>query len=272
MPKNRLSLSALSAVAVLLTATAPAAWAVPVAVATYQFNNTLAADEVGIAALTAIDPLGANTFQTENVFGTNRTVYRFDGSKLPVTDQAGLVLDTAGLLDGDDAYSVEMVFRFDLNDSSWESIFGVSNRQSDNAFYVDPGSRLEVFPSGDGPDIVSQNEWHHVTLTNSGTTVNAFLDGVFQFDLTSNVMDFSTYSTQNPDRLIHFFVDNVAGGGQGEFSDGAVSLIRLYDIELTPDDVATLPPTAVPAPAPLVLLLPMAMLLLGRRRGRAEAR
>ncbi|XOV89934.1 MAG: LamG-like jellyroll fold domain-containing protein [Pseudomonadota bacterium] len=241
------------------------AQASPIAVATYLFNGNLNAEEAGVAALTAIDPLGANHFRTETVFGTPKTVYRFDGNTTP-SQQAGLVLDTTGLLDGDDNYSVDITFRFDVNSSSWENIFGVSNRTSDNAFYVSPTGPLQVYPSSLGPDAVTQNEWHRVTLTNSGSQVKGYLDGVFQFDLPSTVMNFSTYSVNNPNRLIHFFADNLVGGGQGEFADGSVSLIRLYDITLDANEVADLP-ASVPGPAnPLLFLVGLTVLLGSRLR------
>ena len=67
-------------------------------------------------------------------------------------------------------------------------------------------------------------------------------------------MDFSANSIANPTRLIHFFADNVQAGGQGEFADGSVALIRLYDIDLTPEEVETLTPPTVPEPTTLVLL------------------
>ncbi len=41
-------------------------------VATYTFNNTLAAEQTGVAALTAVDPLGTSGFQTATVFGNLR--------------------------------------------------------------------------------------------------------------------------------------------------------------------------------------------------------
>jgi len=260
---TRMLRATLCSAALLLASTT--AIAGPIPVATYLFNGNLNAEEAGVASLSAIDPLGLNHFRTENVFGTNQTVYRFDGNKSPVAQQAGLVLDTGGLLDGDDSYSVDITFRFDNNSSSWESIFGVSNRQSDNGFYVSPTGPLQVYPSSLGPDNVTQDEWHRVTLTNNGSTVVGYLDGIFQFDLVSPSMNFSSYTGANPDRLIHFFVDNVAGGGQGEFADGSVSLIRLYDIELTGGEVETLP---VPGPATFLLMLTglFAGLLTGHRR------
>lgn len=250
---NHVSTKSLIAAALILTATMAAA--MPIPVATYNFNGPLAADELGASALTAIDPLGLNHFRTETVFGTPRTVYRFDGSNFPVTDQAGLVLTPGTLLSADDAYSVELILRFDIN-SSWENIFGVSNRTSDNAFYVAPQGQLQVWPNSLGPNIVTQNVWHHIIMTNDGNgMVAGFLDGVFQsFSSSTTSMDFSAYSIANPTRLIHFFADNMQAGGQGEFADGSVALIRLYDIDLTPEEVETLTPPTVPEPTTLVLL------------------
>ena len=238
--------------------------AVTIPVATYNFDGSLAADEAGVSDLTAIDPLSQSSFLTDTVFGETRQVYRFDGN-VTSSENAGLYLSTLGVFGNDDAYSVEMVFQFEANQSTWENIFGISNRQSDNALYVQPNNTLQVWPTGGGPNEFTFGEYHHVTLTNDGAgQVTAYLDGIFQFDLTTASMNFSAYSVANPNRLIHFFADNVVAGGQNEFSDGRVALIRLYDLELTPQDVGDLgsdpfdggtPPTVpVPSPSPLSLL------------------
>lgn len=266
----RLRFTAAAAVVGLFPVCATAA---PSLVATYNFNNTLAADEIGAPALTAIDPLGQNGFITDTVFGETRTVYRFDGSSSPIGNQAGLELDTTGLLDGDDTYSVEIVFQFEADNGSWKSIFGVSNRTSDNAFYVQPGNTLQIYPDGNGSTIFGFGVYHDVILTNRGDgTVTGYMDGVYEFDLTSTVMDFSTYAVDNPSRLIHFFVDNFFGGGFYEYTDGRVALIRVYDNELTPeevDDIGSDPlGEGVPAPG-AIALLGLGLLGLARMRRRA---
>jgi hypothetical protein len=248
--------------------------AAPAPVATWGFNNTLAANEAGAPALTAIDPLGASGFVMDTVFGESRWVWRFDGNRTP-SEQAGLSVDTSGLLDGDNAYSVDIVFQFESNDSTWEHVLGVSNRQSDNALYVEPGNHLQVWPTGGGPTAFTFGEYHRVTMTNRGDgTVTAYMDGIFQFDLTTTSMDFSAYAAANPSRLIHFFADNLTGGGQSEFADGRVALIRLYDIELSGGEVGELPPLpAVPEPGPLAMMLAGGALVaaVSRRRRKQAA-
>jgi len=245
-------------------------------VATWNFDNSLAAVEPGVPALTAIDPLGRSGFVVDNVFGESRWVYRFDGNRTPPSEQAGLYVSTAGLLNGDDAYSIDLVFKFDADQSSWENILGVSNRQSDNAFYVAPSNKLQVWPMSTGPSTFTFGEYHRATLTNKGNNrVTAYLDGVFQFDLDTTSMNFSAYAAANPDRLIHFFADNVAGGGQGEYANGSVALIRLYDIELTGTQVGDLPvppQPAIPEPRTWALMLAGAAVVGGVTRRRSPIR
>lgn len=251
---NNRKLVALAALGMFASASALAN---PTPVATWNFDNTLAADEPGVSALTAIDPLALNGFITDTVFGQSRQVYRFDGNQTP-TQQAGLAINTTGLLNADNAYSVDMIFQFEANQSSWENIFGVSNRTSDNAFYVEPGNHLQVWPTGGGPTLFTFGEYHRISLTNNGAGhVTAYLDGIFQFDLTTASMDFSAYAGANPDRLIHFFADNLVGPGQNEFADGRVAMIRLFDGELTNTEVGELPVPggAVPEPETLSLML-----------------
>jgi hypothetical protein len=222
--------------------------AAPPAIATYQFNNTLAADEVGAPSLTAIDPLSQSHFMTDDVLGKTRPVYEFIGNTLSI-ENAGFSFPSQGYLNNDDAFSIEMVFQFKEDQSTWESIFGLSNRQSDNAFYVHPNNSLQVYPDVSGQDTFIFGEYHHVTLTNDGAgRVVVYIDGLFQFDSTTERVNFSEYADVNPERLIHFFVDNTASGGQNEYANGRVALIRIYDEELTANDVAEVNITALEEP------------------------
>ena len=254
-------------------ASVPVANAAPVA--TYLFNGDFTAQESGVAALTPIDPLGANQFETATVNGEVRTVYRFDGNQSPLAEQAGLSLDTTGLISGD-VYSVEMVFEFFDRESAWRRILDVSNRTSDNGFYVNPSNRLDVYPSGGGSTPWTNNEFHHVVLTNDGLgNIDAYFDGQFEFTLISNSMNFSSYLGGNPGRLMHLFADNLQSGGQQEFSDGRIAYFALYDTALTAEEVlnaAETPLPSVPEPSSIAALLLGTGLLLTVSRRRALRR
>jgi hypothetical protein len=224
-------------------------------VATYEFQNTLAADQSGVASLTAVNPLGTSGFQTATLYGHTRQVYHFDGNTTP-SDQGGLSLNTTGLVPTDN-YSVEMVFSFSSS-SGWRRILDVQNRQSDNGFYVDPNSQLDVFPVIGAGNTFTANAYHDVVLTvSNGGTVTGYLDGSASFSTSTTVMNIN-----NPSNLMEFFLDNVVGGGQGEWSPGNIGLVRLYDQILSASQVQTQATdpfagpaaTAVPEPASLTLL------------------
>lgn len=234
-------------------------------VATYTFNNSFAALEPGDPAMVAVDPLGTSGFQSAMVFGNTRTVYHFDGAASPPASQGGLSLDTTSLIPGTN-YSAEMAVELDES-SGWRRLIDVQNRQSDNGFYVDPSSDLDIFPVSGSTGAFSPGVFHHVVLTDSGGTANGYLDGTLQFTASTTVMD-----VNNPGNLINFFLDNVVAGGQGEWSSGDVGLVRLYNGALTDQEVATLandPFANTPEPTSLALsLIGGSTLLLSRRRAR----
>ena len=142
----------------------------------------------------------------------------------------------------------------------------VQNRASDNGFYVDPSNNLDIFPVSGSSAAWTNNVFHHIVLTDDGTTVNTYLDGVSQFSATTTEMNLDFDPTDNPNQLIGFFLDNVAAGGQGEWSAGDVALVRLWDGVLSPTDAQNLANNPfLPEPASLGLLLSGATLLLTRR-------
>lgn len=225
--------------------------------ATYTFADTLSALEAGAPALIAADPLEQNTFETVSVFGQDRRVYRWIGNASASEQQGGLTLNTTGLIPANQ-YSLSMVFQFDEPPSSennpapsiYRRIVDVQDRTSDNGFYVDPNNRLNVYPDeAAGSTAWTNDTFHHVVLTNASTSmINVYLNGTLEFSVASDVMHVS-----NDGNLMHFFLDNVIGGGEGEYSNGRVALIRLYDGVLTGSEVSQIaadPFQALPVPEP----------------------
>ncbi|MBX3381171.1 MAG: hypothetical protein KF805_13840 [Phycisphaeraceae bacterium] len=210
-------------------------------VASYYFEDSLASSTSGAPDLTPIDPLGLNGFATESVFGIARRVYRVDGNASPTSQQAGLTLVTEALV-APRSYSAELVFKFLQRQSAWRLILDTHNRLSDSAFYADPANHLQVYPVAPGTgSTILNNEYHHVVLTvDPGvglvSSVRAYLDGVPQLSVTTDIMDLSNA----PQGLLHIFADNVQAGGQGEFSDADIALFRLYDAALSPEQAFAL--------------------------------
>ena len=225
--------SKVSLVAAALLVTAPVAGAAPVAVATYHFNDTLAAVEPGAPALVSVDPLGQNRFEDAVVDGLPRRVFHWIGDGESPATQAGLSLDATGLVSYDN-YSIEMTFEF-LADAAfgggWRRIVDTQNRQSDNGFYVAPGSFLQVYPVVTGSTVFTTPGFHHVVLSNfvNGNTreVKAYLDGVLE--LQSDTDQLNLDNANNPGHLLNFFLDNLAGPAQQEYADGRIAALTIYD-------------------------------------------
>jgi hypothetical protein len=117
---------------------------------------------------------------------------------------------------------VEIVFKFTEHENLWRRIIDVENRQSDRGFYVDPANKLDIYPVIGGATF-SNNVYHDVFLTNNNGTAKFYLDGSVQATATTHVMDIDSNNRMS------FFLDNVVGGGQREYSSGSVALIRIYN-------------------------------------------
>jgi len=246
--------------------------------ATFNFNNTLAADEAGAPALVSVDPLGANGFETATVFGKSRPVFKWDGNASPIGQQAGLTLDTTGIITDPTAYSLELVFEFTQDTGTWRRIFDTTGRKADTGFYVEPGDRLQVYNDVTGTTNFATNEFHYIVMTVGNNSVKAYFDGQLELNSPTDKLNIQ-------DPVVSFFIDNNLGGpAQTEFADGRVALIRLQDGVLSDSEIQKRaqdpfttpnnpppPPTAIPLPAAALMFGPaagLAMLLRERMRRR----
>lgn len=227
------SLTAAFVAALALTSSA----ATPVA--TYQLQGSFSAEESGPPPLTPVDPQGASKFVSDSALGQTRAVWAFNGANSPVDQQAGLMVSTTGLI-SPHTYSVDFVAKLNEREGGYRRLIDVQNRQSDNGFYVDRANNLDVYPASGTTAAWTNGVYHHVVVTTDGTVVNAYLDGVSQFVSTTNLLNLDVDPTDNPAQLMGFFLDNVANGGQGEWSSGSVALIRLWDGVLTPTEAQAL--------------------------------
>jgi hypothetical protein len=205
-------------------------------VITYFFHGNLSPEEKNAPDLIPTDPLRQNGFENAQVLGLRKQVYRFTGNATPVDQQAGLTFDNSKGLLPSDQYSVELVLMFLEGDGRWRRIVDVQDRQSDDGFYADPFNHLQVYPLPGKGNLITAGGYHHVVLTVAKTgTVKAYLDGSIQFTGETRVM-----FIDNPKKVMHFFLDNVVGPGQGEFSNGKVAVIRLYNRVLSDAKVSRL--------------------------------
>jgi hypothetical protein len=129
-------------------------------------------------------------------------------------------------------YSVEMVVELSDRDGAWRRLLDSSDRQSDDGLYIDPGNNLDEFPSGNGSGgPFTSNSFFDIFVTvDPSNTVAGYFSGVQQFSVTSTDLDVAT-------NTLGFYLDNVVGGGQGEWSAGNVALIKVFDTALTPSEV-----------------------------------
>jgi len=220
-------------------------------VVTYQFQDSLAADQVGVTAISAIDPLGSSGFATATLYGTTRRVYQFSGNS-SFNEQAGLSLDTAGLI-APDNYSIEIVFSFFATNQSpngYRRILDTHNRTADQGIYVNDGDRLIVSAVGGASASFNPSGVHHVVVTNSAATnlISVYLDGVLAVSGAANSVDIT-----NAAGRLNLFVDDGF-----EYSSGQVALVRLHDSVLSATDVAAIalsPLPAIPEPEAYVMMI-----------------
>jgi hypothetical protein len=261
----------LSSGVIVLIATAVICASAAAQSATYQFNNSLAADEPGAPSLVPVDPLALNGFETDTVFGETRTVYRWDGNATPLNQQAGLLLDTTSLITNATSYSLELVFEFTQTNGTWRRIFDTTGRLSDNGFYVEPGNRLQVYPDVTGTTIFETNQYHYIVMTVHNNMVKAYFDGTLELNSPTDELNIL-------DPIVALFVDNNLGGpAQQEFADGRIAFLRISNGALSDEEIGDRagdplePVAAIPLPAAVWLfavgIAPAAVLIRRRRLG-----
>lgn len=240
--------------------------------ATYLFDGSLLAEESGAPALLAIDPLARAQFDTAEVFGETRTVYRFDGTP---TAQGGLSLATSSLTNRTQ-YSVDMVFDF-TGTTGFRRVLDAGNRAVDYGIYVDPNDKLNSWIGTSNPGgVVSDSGFSRVTVTVQGNAVKTYVNGILGRTVNTNRLHISSADTLN------FFLDNTVGGGRGEYSGGALAYLGIYSGALSESEIATLAAAPLPSQGPALVTtpvpLPGSLVLLGssliasvmlRRRGQA---
>ena len=232
--------------------------------ATYLFNHNTFAEELGAPYLQEVAPQVEGYYRTATVFGASRTVYHFGGDTSPEL-QGGLTVATNQILSGG-SYSLEMVLSLETRDGAYRRLADTSDRQSDAGLYYDPSNKLDLYSGTAGSTVVDASQFHHVGLTVSpaDNVVKGYVDGNLEFTTSAYAMQLS-----QPNQIISFFLDNQAGGGQGEYSAGSVALSRLWEGVLSDSEMAGLgsnPFGAVPEPSGAIVLGGVAFMSMTRRR------
>ena len=199
--------------------------AAPVLKADYKFKGNRNSSVAGAPALFNVGP-GANSFATENVDGTNRTVLRFPAGN-------GVELRNATNLIPRDRYTIVIKMRFD-HTSGYRRIvnFVLPPSTADRGLYNLAGDlTLSPVAFGTGSPI-DPDEWVNVVLTRSqGGRLRGYVDGVLEFDTTAPAE--AKIGSAN---ILRFFRDN----SDRQESSGAVARIRLYNAIMTPAQIAAL--------------------------------
>lgn len=198
--------------------------------AAWTFQNTLN-PVVGSASLTAVDPLNRGAFVTDTVLGTQRTVYQFSG--LP-TEQAGLSLSTVNVVNPL-SYSFEMVFAFTERGASFRRVYDVLDRTSDRGLYLDAQNRFTLRALTTGTASQTTGQYQHVVLTVSANRARLYVNGQLDINLGTNSLNLET-----PNRIVHFFLDNLADQSRQDYASGRIALLRAYTNELSASEVGQL--------------------------------
>jgi Concanavalin A-like lectin/glucanases superfamily len=197
---------------------------VPAPTADYRFQHTLKSS-VGAAPDLVEIGNGGTAFTDEERIG--RSVLSF-------AERTGLSLSpTTGVISRTE-FTIEILFRLD-HVSEYRKILDLKDGSRDSGLYVLDGC-LIFSPRASLPStLIEPDTYVQVVLTRgSSDAVVGYVDGIrqFVFDDEGGIAKIGGASS------LRFFVDD--SRSKVEFSSGAVSQIRLYDRELTTDEIAAL--------------------------------
>jgi hypothetical protein len=218
----------------------------------YGFQGTLTADQVGAPPLIEVDPAGAATFETADVFGEPRTVYRFGGSASPSSNQGGLQIDTTARLPADD-YTLQLVFAYDAGAGTFRHIIETKDRTSDLGLYTFSDDFVNIFPGGTGepPKFVTGAFQRLVIVKEAATSrTKVWLENTPILLRTGD----TTLDIDGPEGILSFFLDNDVGDFQTDWAPGRIAYLRIWDRALSDAEATALDiPPQSPAQHPQIV-------------------
>jgi hypothetical protein len=152
---------------------------------------------------------------------------------LSFSARGGLALTPATGIVYRDVYTIELLFRFDRVDG-FRKLIDFENGSDDSGLYVQDGCLTFVPRNERAGTGIQQHTYVQVVLTRDTTDrVVGFVDAVRQFAF----RDAAGLAGIASDTLRFFADDSIT---RVEYSNGAVTQIRLYDRALTAGEVAAL--------------------------------
>jgi len=199
-------------------------------VADYQFANDLTSSVGTAPPLTIVGP--GTAFVSEIVrLGQMQTVLTFPkGSGLALTPT------NTNLLSSNNAYTIALLARI-TPDPLWDGyskLIDFNNGTTYPGLYDNYGY-LRFYNLAAGAGVVFQTKYADIVLTNDGTTLSGYYNGVLQF-ATGNAFQWGDVGVDN---TLRFFLDDSGSGGT-EASPGAVARIRIWNGALSGAEVQLL--------------------------------
>jgi uncharacterized protein (TIGR03437 family) len=189
-------------------------------VATYPFENSLAALQPGAPALLAVNPDTGNAFVSDTVLGQTRTVYQL----------AGLQLRPGALLNPN-SYSVELLFAYTETSHAGRRILDIAAGASQDGLSLNPNHHLELSRLRTGTYAYPSGQYVHLVLTVAANQARLYANGNLDLEL-----DAASLQLAGPNPVLHLFPDDAAGNP----ATARIALLRVYSHALSAEQAATL--------------------------------